>query len=62
MAILTRTEPEGKDGAQARLLALIEKELDGPPRCHDCGRPLHALKSILLGCGRVCWAKRAVKR
>jgi ribosomal protein L34E len=41
---------------EARLVALIKKQLD--PRCHDCGRQLHALRSILLGVGPICWAKR----
>jgi hypothetical protein len=49
--------PAGKT-AQERLLAQIQKALDGPVRCGACRRPLSSLRSILLGCGPVCWAKR----
>jgi ribosomal protein L34E len=44
------------------LVAWIEKQLGHSPRCHDCGRPLHALRSILAGIGPRCAAKRAVRR
>jgi ribosomal protein L34E len=56
MAILTRPQPKGKDAA---LVALIERKLDGLPRCHDCRRPLYSLRSILLGRGPRCRAKMA---
>jgi hypothetical protein len=57
MAILTRPERKGKDAAQARLIKLIEQQL-GIVRCADCGRPLRNLRSIVLGRGPRCWAKR----
>lgn len=59
-AILVPLDPrKGKDVAQARLVALIEKQLGGPVRCGACQRPLHAFRSVLAGIGPVCRSKRA---
>lgn len=46
----------------ARLMALIEKELDGPVRCDACHRPLHALRSVLAGIGPTCRRKYPQRR
>jgi hypothetical protein len=61
VGLLNATLPPTTKNAQAHLLALIEKELDGPVRCGACQRPLHALRSVLAGIGPRCAAKR-VKR
>jgi hypothetical protein len=53
--IAARQQPD----AQARLIALIEKELDGPVRCGACQRPLHAFRSVLACIGPVCLRKRS---
>jgi hypothetical protein len=58
MAILTRAEAESKDAAKARLLATIEELLGGPARCVECGHPLTNVRSIQLGLGPVCRARR----
>jgi hypothetical protein len=55
--MMTRQRPESKDAAQARILELIEQKL-GLVRCLDCQRPLHNLRSILIGRGPRCRAKR----
>jgi hypothetical protein len=60
--MITRPQLECKDADRARLVAGIEPLLDGPVRCHDCGRPLHALRSVLIGRGPTCLRRYAQKR
>jgi Family of unknown function (DUF6011) len=60
--MITRPWPESKDAARARLVALIEQELGGPVRCDDCSRPLHNLRSVLIGRGPTCRRKHLYQR
>ena len=58
VGLLAASLSPAKQAAQARLLAEIERLLGGPIRCHECGRPLTSLRSIQLGWGPVCRARR----
>jgi hypothetical protein len=57
--MITYPQREGKNAAQAHLLATIKELLDGPPRCLDRHRQLHVFRSILIGRGPTCLRKRS---